>query len=405
MRPADLLRTTAFRWSAVIAGAFAALSLVLFAFVYWQTAGYEQGELVGEIAREGRLLVASPTEDVVARLQTWLDEDQHNVRYALLLDPDGQHVFGNMAAWPSDLAADGNARVTLASVLAHDRDGDERHETLQDAAFALPGGRMVVLGLDLDELRHTQNVILRALMLGLAPMVLLALCGGALLGRRALGRVAAFDAAIARVMRGEIGERLPVRGTGDEFDRLARGVNLMLDDIERLLEELRGIGNSVAHDLRTPLTRARLRLERSRDGIRDEAEFRRAIDEALVWLDQTFAIITAILRIGEIEHGRRRAGFERIALAPLLRDVADLYEPLAEEQGVRLAVAAGDEVVAAVCDRDLVFEALANLVDNAIKFSPAGGRCALGLVVDGGEVVLRVEDEGPGIRNGSAPWC
>ena len=403
MRPADLVRTAAFRWSLAIAGAFAALSLVLFAFVYWQTAGYERAELDETLRHEGHLIAAGPPTAVELRLETWLAEDLHHVRYVALLDVDRRLVFGNLLGRPADVPVDGQPHFTPAEVAARGREGDSRHETLRAAAFPLPDGRLVVLGLDLDELNHTRAVILRALGLGLLPMLLLGLGGGAMLGRRALDRVAAVDLAIGRVMRGDLGERLPVRGTGDEFDRLARGVNVMLDDLERLLEEVRGVGNSVAHDLRTPLTRARLRLERSRDGIRDAAEFRLAIDEALVWLDQTFAVITAILRIGEIEHGRRRAGFARVALAPLLREVAELYEPLAEEKGVGLSVSAVVEGAATMGDRALIFEALANLVDNAVKFSPSGEACSLGLTVEGGMAVLGVRDRGPGIPEGERP--
>lgn len=399
MRLSDLVRTAAFRWALAIAGAFAALSILLFAFVYWQTAGYERAELDGAIRHEGRFLEDGPAAIVEPRLEMWLAEDLHDVRFAALLDAGGRRVFGNMVGKPADLPDDGQPRITPAEVLTHDPDGTGRSETLRAAAYRLDDGRLLVLGLDLDELTHTRVVILRALGLGLLPMLLLGLGGGALLGRRALDRVAAFDKAIARVTRGEMGERLPVRGTGDEFDRLARGVNAMLDDIERLLEEVRGVGNSVAHDLKTPLTRARLQLERSRDGITDAAEFRLAVDEALMWLDQTFAVITAILRIGEIEHARRRAAFSLIGLAPLLREVADLYEPLADEKGLSLSVsvaAAADEA-ATVGDRALLFEALANLVDNALKFSPSGGTCALSLGVEGDTHVLGVRDEGPGI--------
>lgn len=403
MRPADLVRTAAFRWSLAIAGAFAALSLVLFAFVYWQTAGYERAELDEALRHEGHLIAAGPPTAVGLRLETWLAEDLHHVRYVALLDTDGRLVFGNLLGKPADVPIDGQPYFTPAEVVARGREGDSRHETLRAAAFPLPDKRLVVLGLDLDELNHTQAVILRALGLGLLPMLLLGLGGGAWLGQRALDRVAAVDLAIERVMRGDLGERLPVRGTGDEFDRLARGVNIMLDDLERLLEEVRGVGNSVAHDLKTPLTRARLRLERSRDGIRDADAFRLAIDEALVWLDQTFAVITAILRIGEIEHGRRRAGFARVALAPLLREVAELYEPLAEEKGVDLSVSAVAEGAATVGDRALIFEALANLVDNAVKFSPTGETCSLGLTVERGMAVLGVRDRGPGIPEDERP--
>ncbi|WP_245501168.1 sensor histidine kinase [Lichenibacterium minor] len=345
---------------------------------------------------EARFLIDGPAAAVSRRLDLWLAEDLHDVRFAALLDAAGRRVGGNMVGLPRGLPVDGRPRFTPADVLTHDPGGDGRPETLRAAAFRLDDGRILVLGRDLDELDHTRAVILRALLLGLGPMLAVGLGVGAFLGRRALDRVAAVDRVVARVAGGQLGERLPVRGTGDEFDRLARGINLMLDDLERLLGEVRDVGSSVAHDLRTPLTRARLGLERARDAVRDAAGGRRAIDEALAWLDASFAVITAVLRIGEVEHGRRRAGFARVALAPLLREVAELYEPLAEEKGVELALRIEGEADLAA-DRALLFEAVSNLVDNAVKFSALGRACSIGLVAERGEAVILVEDSGPGI--------
>lgn len=397
LRFPDLLRTTAFRWSAVAAAAFTGLSLVLFGFIYWQTAGYEARELDGDALAEARAIAGAAASEAPARLQGWLATDEHHVRYGLLAAPDGRRIVGNIAGLPADLAIDGRPRlVSGVAVEGGDDDGDERDEAMRGVGIRLADGSVAVVGLDTDELAHTQTVLLRAFGLGLVPVVALSLLGGMLLGRRALDRVAALDRAIGRVMRGNIAERLPVRGSNDEFDRLARSVNLMLDDMERLIEEIRGVGNSIAHDLRTPLTRARVRLERSREAVRTPAEFRDAIGEALQWLDQTFGIIAGILRIGEVEHGRRRAGFRHVPLGPLVDEVADLYEPVADERGVALDVAVGDGA-AVVGDRELIFEAVANLVDNALKFSPAGTRCSLSLAVEDGTALVRVDDAGPGI--------
>lgn len=398
MRLSDLLRTTAFRWAATVAGAFAALSLTLFAFVYWQTAGYEAQELDGAALAEARALAEAPPEAAAAQLRRWLATDEHHVRYGLLVAPDGRRLEGNIVALPPGLPADGRPRLVggLDVSGADDADGDERDETMRGLALRLADGRTAVVGLDTDGLDHMRAVLLRALGLGLVPTLGLSLLGGMLLGRRALDHVAAMDEALARVMRGDIAGRLPLRGTQDEFDRLARSVNRMLDDMERLFDEVRGVGDSIAHDLRKPLTRARLRLERSRDSVRGEAEFRAAIDEALQFLDQTFGTIAAILRIGEIEYGRRRAGFRGLALGPLLQEVIDLYEPVAEARGVTLALDRLDEAEV-VGDRELLLEAVANLLDNAVKFSPPGGLCRIRLAREGGTAVVRVEDAGPGI--------
>ena len=170
----------------------------------------------------------------------------------------------------------------------------------------------------------------------------------------------------------------------------------MLDEIERLLGEVKGVSDSVAHDLRTPLTRVRSRLEGGRMRARSLTELEEVVDHAVADLDQCLAIITALLRIGELEADRRRASFADIQLAPIVQEAADLYTPIADERGILLhADGASDFRVRA--DRDLLFEAVVNLLDNALKFTPAGGRVSLLLTGSRERPVIAVTDTGPGI--------
>jgi PAS domain S-box-containing protein len=166
--------------------------------------------------------------------------------------------------------------------------------------------------------------------------------------------------------------------------------------LEEALQEAKVVGDNIAHDLRTPLTRVRIRLERGREHAATLEEFRTVADQAIAGLDQSLTTITALLRITEIEHSRRREGFSDVQLAPLIREAADLYEPIAENKGVILRVDAADGPIVNG-DRDLLFEAVANLVDNAVKFTPEGGRVELGLLLQESEIVIRVSDTGPGI--------
>jgi signal transduction histidine kinase len=191
-------------------------------------------------------------------------------------------------------------------------------------------------------------------------------------------------------------ERLPTRGCDDPFDQLAASVNRMLGEIEALIHEVAGVGDNIAHDLRTPLTRVRLRLERGREHAATVEELRAVADQAVAGLDQSLAIITALLRIAEIEHSRRLDGFSEVQLAPLLHEVGDLYDPIAEDRRVTLRVEAEDQAIVHG-DRDLLFEAVANLVNNAVKFTPEGGRVTLALLRGEHEAVIRVKDTGPGI--------
>jgi signal transduction histidine kinase len=197
-------------------------------------------------------------------------------------------------------------------------------------------------------------------------------------------------------MAGQMQERLPVRGTRDDFDQLSHIVNAMLDEIERLLTETRGVGEGIAHDMRTPLTRLRARLERALEDPRLAAQTSALITAGIADIDQTLLTIKALLRIAEVEHGARRAAFSVLDLQKIVTDVVELYEPSAADKGIGLQTRlAGNPLITG--DSDLLFEALANLLDNAIKFSPAGTQVLLTLGVTGQGPYVRVLDGGPGI--------
>ncbi len=187
------------------------------------------------------------------------------------------------------------------------------------------------------------------------------------------------------------GRFLGYRGVARQITAAVRAALL-----EEALQEAKVVGDNIAHDLRTPLTRVRLRLERGREHAATLQELRAVADQAIAGLDQSLTTITALLRITEIEHSRRREGFSDVQLAPLIREAADLYDPIAENKGVTLRVDAADGPIVRG-DRDLLFEAVANLVDNAVKFTPEGGRVELALHHHEGETVIRVRDTGPGI--------
>jgi signal transduction histidine kinase len=187
------------------------------------------------------------------------------------------------------------------------------------------------------------------------------------------------------------GRFLGYRGVATQITAAVRAALL-----EEALQEAKVVGDNIAHDLRTPLTRVRIRLERGREHAATLEELRAVADQAIAGLDQSLTTITALLRITEIEHSRRREGFSDVHLAPLIREAGDLYDPIAENKGVTLRVEALDGA-AVRGDRDLLFEAVANLVDNAVKFTPEGGRVELALLHQDGETVIRVSDTGPGI--------
>jgi signal transduction histidine kinase len=387
------MRTTTFRWTLVIFGAFAISILVMFAFVYWETAAYANASADRLIIDHADTVAADMPQHRLQAISDYLQEDPRRVKLGALFSPEGDRLGGNIESLPPGLRPD--AGIQNVSVVRTDAVGSER-QRIRALARRLADGQTIVIGRNVDELVQIARIVGRALALGLVPALCLGLTTGALLSARAQKRVEQVNQRVQRIVAGELRERLPTRGVNDSFDRLAVIVNGMLDEIEALVQSMASAGDDIAHDLRTPLTRVRVGLERARQNARNVEELQAAVDHAIVGLDQSLGIITALLRITEIEHSRRLAAFSQVALADLVREVGELYEPIAEDKRVVLTVGAQEDVIVRG-DRDLLFEAIANLVDNAVKFTPQGGSIDVSLAGVGDEGVVRVRDNGPGI--------
>jgi signal transduction histidine kinase len=392
VRLPEFSRTTTFRWALGVAGAFVLCTLLLFGFVYWQTAAYMTASLDSLLTGDVTLIAADAPARRLERIEFRLRDDPRHIRIAGLFGPDGRRVAGNLERLPGGVAPD---LPSDAEVVRLEGVGREM-QNVRLIVHPLPDGETLVIGRNNSELEEIAEIVGRALALGLLPAFALALVIGMVLSMRALDRLSDVNRRIQRIVAGDLRERLPTRGSADPFDQLAAGVNRMLGEIEALIHEIAGVGDDIAHDLRTPLTRVRVRLERGREHAGTLGDLRTVVDQSIVGLDQALAIVTALLRIAEIEHSRRLESFSTVALAPLLREVGDLYEPIAEDKQVVLRVEAQAEA-SVHGDRDLLFEAVANLVDNAVKFTPAGGRVELVLLARGGDSVIRVTDTGPGI--------
>jgi signal transduction histidine kinase len=388
----DFARTTTFRSTLIVAGAFFLCTVLLFGFVYWQTVVYVMDKYDQLLSQELSVFVENTPERRLQEIDDRLRKDPGRIKVAGLFGDDGHRIAGNIESLPSGLVPD---VPTDAAVIRLDGGGRELQK-VRIAAHPLPDGETMVIGRNIDEIVQIAKIVLRALALGLLPAIVLAVAVGIVLSLRAHRRISEVNGRIQRIVTGDLRERLPVRNSNDPFDQLAVSVNRMLGEIETLVHEIAGVGNDIAHDIRTPLTRVRARLERGRTRAATIDELRAVVDQSIVGLDQSLAVVTALLRIAEIEHNRRLDGFSQVQLTPLLREVGDLYEPIAEDKRVTLQVEIADEVTVHG-DRDLLFEAVANLVDNAVKFTPAGGRVALSLLHRDGDGVIQVSDTGPGI--------
>jgi signal transduction histidine kinase len=391
VRPSDLIRTSAFRRTIAFAGAFGVGMVLLAGFIYWQTVGYLTREFDRGLLASARAVAAAPDPiEIINHIQT---TDSGRTTIVGLFTPDGHPLAGNMARLPAHLPpGDGTGSVPIDQSIS----GVPLPRHVRAATEHLKDGRVLVFGKGAKELGEIEEIVTRALALAFIPMAILALLGGAVLSRATLRRVEAVERACRRIMAGHLNERLPLQRGSDEFDQLVAIVNRMLDEIESLLADVKSSGDAIAHDLRTPLTRIRARLDRSLTVGRPHSPGHDLIERTADDIDQVLAIITAILRIGEIEHGRRRLGFRRVDLAGLVRGIDEFYSPVAEERGLTFK-AEITEVEAVLGDPDLLFEAIGNVVDNATKFTPPGGQVTLTLRHGREGPIVRVDDTGPGI--------
>jgi signal transduction histidine kinase len=322
-----------------------------------------------------------------------LKQDPRRVQLAGLFGSNGRRIAGNLKNLPADLKTD-NA-VQRAVVDRVDESGGQK-QAVRLIARSLPNGDLLVIGQNVDEVGEIARVVGQALALGLVPAALFSLSVGVALSAYARKRIVEVNERVQRIVAGNLHERLPHWKADDSFSKLAMIVNAMLDEMETLIHSLAGVGNDIAHDLRTPLTRARLTLERGRTSATTLEHLQMVADKTIEGIDQSLSIVTAILRLAEIEKSQRSASFGKVALADLVREVGDMYEPIAEDKGIALLVHAPHEL-SAYGDRDLLIEAVANLVDNAVKFTPVGGQVEIGLFRGIAENILRVKDTGSGI--------
>jgi signal transduction histidine kinase len=393
MRHLQFLRSNTFHWAFMVAGVLAAFILVLFGFIYFKIDDYlinrADKVIVGHM--EG-MAVLSPERRRLA-VEERLQQDARDVQLAAIFDAEGRRIIGNVESLPTRLQIDaGPQSARIVKIKGNDRE----REMIRAMARRLENGDVLLLGRNVDEAREISHVVGQALALGLVPGFFLCLLAGAWLSVRAQKRVEDVNRRVQRIIAGDLSERLPHRPVEEPFSKLAGIVNGMLDEMETMIHALAGVGNDIAHDLRTPLTRARLVLERGRTHATSLEQLQEAVDKAVVSIDQSLTIITALLRLTEIENSRRSAAFGDVALHDMLREVGDIYEPIAENKNIDLHVEAPGPLHVRG-DRDLLFEAVANLIDNAIKFTPEGGRVDIRLHRGERETIIRVTDSGPGI--------
>ena len=337
-----------------------------------------------------QVLVLSRSDFIELIEQRSQDQDVRGAVY-LMVDPQLRPVAGNVPAWPKTDTDDGTWIQFKVSVPF----GDEtREHEMRARRFKLPGGYNMLVGHDVQERQDVKNLMMRGLIAAVVLTLLLGLGGGFWMGRRILAQAGAISAVAKEIMRGDLSQRLPVREADDEINTLARDINAMLDRIEQLTLGMRTVLDSAAHDLRTPLNRLQSSAEGAMSQLAPGSAERRVLERVSGEVDHMRSTLDALLRIALAETGT--VAREPVDLSELVASMVELYAPVSEERGIKLesAVAAGAKVQGS---RQLLAQALANLLDNAIKFTPDGGRIRVLLKAPGGAPEVIVEDDGPGI--------
>lgn len=386
----DLRRTTSFRLALLFLGLIGTGSLVVFGFLYFETAGFLARDVDDWLARE----VATRAGKNVGELEQLFNERAP-------LDPGGRRPFTLFDSAGNWLAGSNATLPHLLPPLDRPFDFVMPHAGVpapyRGLLHRLPSGELFLAAEEMSQIYHFRRLLAAAMISGGLVILVIGLAGGMIAGAAALGRIDGVTVAIERIIHGNLSQRLPDGGTRGDLDRLIRVVNRMLDEIERLMQEVKDITDEIAHDLRTPLTRLLAGLERARRRARSAEEYDTAVDEAIAETRGILATFGALLRIAEVESGARRAGFTALDLNAVAADVADFYEPLAERKSITLTLETAPVAIELSGDPSLLFEAIGNLVDNAIKFTPPNGKVRL-RVFDGKELLgFEVCDSGPGI--------
>ena len=385
-------RTYGFRITLLYVALFGVCVLMLFAVIYWTTAEFMEEQVRAAIGTEMSSLVddfrssgINSTVDAIARR---VGSREHESSYYLLQDGAGRKLAGNL---PAMGAAVGWYELPIPA-----GDDIDESDTLMAEGAVLSSGWFLVVGQDTDQFTDFEDLILNVAAGSLATAFALALIGGLATSASMLRRVTAITDAGRDIMRGNLARRIALRGSGDEFDRLSANLNEMLDRIQMLMDGLRQVSNDIAHDMRTPLARLRQRLELARTKATTVADYEAAVDKAIAETDEILDTFGALLRIAQIEAGTRRAAFTDVDLSGVLQTIVETYAAVADDHHHDLTSRIADGI-AVQGDRQLLTQMIANIVENALRHTPAGTRIEIELTGAPAAPVCTIRDNGPGI--------
>jgi signal transduction histidine kinase len=363
--------------------------LVLFGVIFWSTARFMRHQIDDSVASELDEIVTDSqagSAEGAASIVRGLARHASGFYY-LLQDASGAVRAGNLPATDP-----------LEGIREWDEAPKSRYSALRGRGIKVAGDYLFV-GWSTHQLHEMEEMVVSSFVWGLAASIALALAGGIVTSGRLLRKIEAVGETSRNIIEGDLQRRVPVSVAGDEFDRLAESINTMLDRIQALMDNLRQVTTDIAHDMRTPLTRLRQRLEIAQRSNEDAAQLREILAATVGEIDVILGIFGALLRIAQIESGARKAAFTSVNLSDLLHTAVELYRPAAEEKNQTL-----EETIAADLqvkgDRELLMQLFANLIENAVRHSPPGAQLAVTALRDGDAVEVTVADNGPGIPDG-----
>jgi len=385
--------STTFRLMAVYTVIFSVSVTLLMGFISWAVTGAMEHET--DVVMDWQLIYfdSMPHGDLIDAIYGRIEHEHMHTNYYGLFAADGRHLAGDMLMLPPNLPVN-RTGVTLDTLAVA---GPERAPVVRVMAEQRRDGEKLVLARDLTHVLRVRQRIVNALILGGILCMVTGIAGGLALSMRQMRRLKGIRHATQLIAQGDLGQRLPAGGR-DEIDMLVHLVNHMLEEVERLMNEVKGACDGIAHDLRTPLAHMHTLLGHiaERTGEQPDQELSTLVQRARIETNALLDRFRAMLRISEIGTLQRRGGFAALQLETLIHEVGELYEPLAESRSIRLMVQT-QHVGTIRADRDLLFEALGNLLDNALKFSPSGGLVRIELNATPSGPRVDVIDNGPGI--------
>ncbi|WP_353411500.1 HAMP domain-containing sensor histidine kinase [Arenicella sp. 4NH20-0111] len=394
-------KSSAFRITLIYMLLFGLSVSIILGFVYWSTIVYTTNQTEEAIEAELKVLSTVYERRGYPGLVTLLS-DRVRIQQQrpgdssvyLLVDEQFHRLVGNISSWPK--IAQDRSDGWLDFKLDDSRDGSTNEFTARARTFVIENRYNLLVGQGMRDLANLKELVGRALFWGLGLTLALGAIGG-LMMRQTLGsRLSAINQTARKIMQGDLRKRIATKGSGDEFDELASNLNSMLDQIEGGMEGVRRVSDNIAHDLKTPLARLKNRVEELRFKVAGNIEQETSVDQILHEADGLLATFNALLRIARIEYSEQRRGFKNVDINSILYDIEELYDPLIEEKGQHLNVQLGTSIEL-WADRDMLFQAFANLIDNAIKYTPEKGLISIRSHSKDGIWYLTIADNGPGI--------